>query len=138
MARPRRQPSKRQLEVQLGQLQTLPNPQLKLEQYPVSPEVASELLFMAGFEHNDLEEKVVDLGTGTGRLAIGASLMGAKHVLGVDIDPRAISVAAGNARKAEAKVDWLVGNLDTVTGTFDTAVMKPPYGTRRSEERRVG
>src|SRR3990172_2102819 len=130
MARPRRQLSKRQLEVQLGQLQTLPNPQLKLEQYPVSPEVASELLFMAGFEHNDLEDKVVDLGTGTGRLAIGASLMGAKHVLGVDIDPRAISVAATNARKAEAKVDWLVSSLDAVRGLFDTAVMNPPYGTR--------
>jgi len=130
MARPRKQLSKRQLEVQLGQLQTLPDPQLKLEQYPVSPEVASELLFMAGFEHNDLQDKVVDLGTGTGRLAIGASLMGAKHVLGVDIDPRAISVAAGNARKAGANVDWLVGGLDAVRGLFDTVVMNPPYGTR--------
>jgi len=130
MARPRKQLSKRQLEVQLGQLQTLPDPQLELEQYPVSPEVASELLFMAGFEHNDLEDRVVDLGTGTGRLAIGASLMGAKHVLGVDIDPKAISVAARNARKAGTKVDWLVSSLDAVRGLFDTVVMNPPYGTR--------
>jgi len=130
MARPRKQLSKRQLEVQLGQLQTLSDPQLKLEQYPVSPEVASELLFMAGFEHNDLEGNVVDLGTGTGRLAIGASLMGAKHVLGVDIDPRAISVAATNARKAEVNIDWVVSSLNAIRGLFDTAVMNPPYGTR--------
>lgn len=130
MARPRRQLSKRQLEVQLGKLQTLQNPQLKLEQYPVSPEVASELLFMAGFEHNNLQGQVIDLGTGTGRLAIGASLMGAKHVLGVDIDRRAISVAERNAWKARTKVDWLVGNLDAVRGLFDTVVMNPPYGTR--------
>lgn len=130
MARTRRQLSKRQLEVQLGQLQTLPDPQLKLEQYPVSPEVASELLFMAGFEHNDLQDRIVDLGTGTGHLAIGASLMGANHVLGVDIDPRAISVAARNARKATTNVDWLVSSIDAVRGPFDTAVMNPPYGTR--------
>jgi putative methylase len=130
LARPRRQFSKRQLEVQLGKLKTLQDPRLRLEQYPVSPEVASELLFMAGFEHEDLRGHVVDLGTGTGRLAIGASVMGAWQVLGVDIDPRAISVAEQNARASKTRVDWIVGSLDAVRGSFDTAVMNPPYGTR--------
>lgn len=127
---PKKPLSKRQLEVRLGKLKTLQDPQLKLEQYPVSPEVASELLFMAGFEHNDLQEQVIDLGTGTGRLAIGAYLMGAKQVLGIDVDRRAVSIADDNSRKARANVDWIIGNLDAVRGTYDTAIMNPPYGTR--------
>lgn len=130
MAKTEKPLTKRQLEIQLGKLKTLQDPQLKLEQYPVSPEVASELLFMAGFEHNDLQEQIIDLGTGTGRLAIGAVLMGANRVSGVDVDRRAVSMADENARKARVNVDWIVGNLDAVRGTFDAAIMNPPYGTR--------
>lgn len=130
MAQARKPPSKRQLEIQLGTLRILESPQLKLEQYPVSPEVASELLYMAGFEHNDLRGRVIDLGTGTGRLAIGAALMGAETVLGVDIDKRAIALADENARKVGADVKWVISNLNGVRGWFDAVVMNPPYGTR--------
>ena len=56
--------------------------------------------------------------------------MGAKHVTGIDLDKRAISVADENARNARAEVDWVVGNLDSIRGSFTTAVMNPPYGTR--------
>ncbi len=129
-----RQVSKRQLEIQLGKLKTLEEPRLKLEQYPISPETASELLYMAGFEHHDLRGLVLDLGTGTGRLAIGAALMGAENVLGVDIDKRVIRLAEENARKARVNVDWIVTSLDGVRGSFDAVVMNPPYGTRIPHE----
>ena len=76
--------SKRQLEIQLEKLKILRTPQLRLEQYPVSAGVAAELLYMAGFEHRDLQGEIIDLGTGTGRLAIGAAIMGSKRVVGVD------------------------------------------------------
>lgn len=39
---------------------------------------------------------VVDVGTGSGVLAIAAVLLGASHVLAIDIDPLAIDVAAAN------------------------------------------
>src|SRR5207249_4590335 len=77
--------SKRQLEIRLSKLKILDTPKLRLEQYPVSSETADELLYMAGFEHNDLEGRIIDLGTGTGRLAIGAALMSPAHVVGVDV-----------------------------------------------------
>ncbi len=101
-----------------------------MEQYPVSGEVASELLFMAGFEHDDLQGEIADFGTGTGRLAIGACLMGARRVLGVDVDKRAVIVAEDNARRTRVDVDWIVSDLEGVRGRFDTVVMNPPYGTR--------
>jgi predicted RNA methylase len=124
--------SKRQLEIQLGRLRILEKPNLKLEQYPVSSEAASELLYLAGFEHNDLDGRVIDLGTGTGRLAIGAALMGAEAVVGVDLDAQALALAKENAETAEVRVEWVESDIEKVSGRFDTVIMNPPYGTRTS------
>src|SRR5690349_13086400 len=130
MADPR--PSKKQLEIQLGRLKILEKPNLRLEQYPVSAETASELLYMAGFEHNDLDGRVIDLGTGTGRLAIGAALMGARDVLGVDLDENALALAKENAETAGVRVKWVQSDTEKVNGRFDAVIMNPPYGTRTS------
>jgi len=122
--------SKRQLEIQLAKLKILQTPKLGLEQYPVSPDVAAELLYMAGFEHRDLQGEIIDLGTGTGRLAIGAAIMGSMRVVGVDIDETAIAVSRENAVAAGFQVKWLGSDIDEVEGKYDTVIMNPPYGTR--------
>jgi predicted RNA methylase len=124
--------SKRQLEIQLGKLKILQKPNLKLEQYPVSSEAASELLYLAGFEHNDLDGRVIDLGTGTGRLAIGAALMGAEAVVGVDVDAQALALAKDNAETAKVRVEWVRSDIEKVNGRFGAVIMNPPYGTRTS------
>lgn len=126
----RYQPSKKQLEILLAKLETLENPSLSLEQYPVSPKAAAELLYMAGFEHDDLKGRVVDLGTGTGRLAIGAALMGAKQIAGVDVDENALALARKNAATSNVRVQWVHSDIDKVVGEYDTVIMNPPYGTR--------
>jgi len=126
------QPSRRQLEIQLDKLKTLEKPDLKLEQYPVSSEVGSELLYMAGFEHNDLDGRVIDLGTGTGRLAIGAALMGAQAPVGVDVDERSLALARENAETVGVEVEWVQSDIEKVNGRFDAVIMNPPYGTRTS------
>ncbi|AZH30370.1 50S ribosomal protein L11 methyltransferase [Paenibacillus sp. M-152] len=43
-------------------------------------------------------EEVIDVGTGSGILAIGAIKLGAKHVLALDLDPVAVSSAHENTR----------------------------------------
>src|SRR2546428_8244484 len=122
--------SKRQLEILLGKLKILDKPNLKLEQYPVSSEAASELLYMAGFEHNDLDSRVIDLGTGTGRLAIGAALMGAQETVGVDVDEQSLALAKENAETAGVEVEWVQSEIEKINRRFDTVMMNPPYGTR--------
>ena len=114
----------------MGKLKILQNPKLRLEQYPISAEVAAELLYMAGFEHRDLQGKIIDLGTGTGRLAIGAAIMGSQKVVGVDIDEKAIALARENARATGVQVEWVVSDVAEVVGRYDTVIMNPPYGTR--------
>jgi len=51
-------------------------------------------------------ERVIDVGTGSGILAIAAALLGAGHVLAVDIDPDAVRVASENV--AHNHVDTVV------------------------------
>ena len=43
-------------------------------------------------------ESVIDVGTGSGILAIGAAMLGAKDVLAIDIDPVAVRVAKEERR----------------------------------------
>jgi len=55
---------------------------------------------------------LVDLGTGSGILALAAKCFGAKRVLAVDLDPTAISTAKTNARLNKIdKVDFQLGDV---------------------------
>jgi ribosomal protein L11 methyltransferase len=58
---------------------------------------------------------VLDLGTGSGILAIAASLLGAKTVWACDNDPVAVEVAQENvARNASGRAGLMCGSIDAV------------------------
>lgn len=123
---------KKQLEIILQKLDPHPDPVPELEQYMTPGDVASTLLCLA-YSQGDIAGKVVyDLGCGTGRLAIGAALLGAKKVVGVDIDERALEVARRNADKAGVKVDWVMEDVEEFRRErADTVVQNPPFGVQR-------
>ncbi|MBS7643497.1 50S ribosomal protein L11 methyltransferase [Candidatus Bathyarchaeota archaeon] len=129
---------KKKLEIVLSKLDTIPSPSLRLEQYTIPPKLAAELLYIAGFIYQDIPNKnVADLGTGSGLLAIGAGLIGANYVVGVDIDSTAIKVARQNAKKLSVDVEWVVADVEAIKGPFDTIIMNPPFGTKRRHMDRV-
>jgi len=123
---------KRTLEITLQGIAPHPNPKLSLEQYTIPADLAAELLFRACYVYGDIAGKsIIDLGTGTGRLAIGASMLGAKYVLGIDIDLESLQAALSNSRRLGMNPDWALSDVDCVRGEFDTVIMNPPFGTKR-------
>ena len=128
------------LERFLSKVAAQPTPQARLEQYTVSAQIAATMLYLAAYSNNDIVGKsVLDLGCGTGRLALAAAFLGAESVVGVDIDKSAVMVAVENSSAAGFKgcVDWVAGDIDAVVGRFDTVVQNPPFGVqRRTADRR--
>lgn len=67
-------------------------------------------------------ERMLDIGTGSGILAIAALKLGAKEAEGVDIDPMCVRTAGENARRngVAEKLTVLVGDLsDKASGVYD-------------------
>ena len=65
---------------------------------------------------------VLDIGTGSGILAIAADLLGAKSAIGVDIDAQSVKTAIANAEinGVSDKTEFLVGDLaDKIGGKYD-------------------
>jgi putative methylase len=124
------------LERFLSQVASQPNPKAHLEQYTVSEQLAANMLYIAAYSNDDIVGKsILDLGCGTGRLALGALFMGAKEVVGVDIDRLAIQTANENSRNIclTDTVQWVLGDIDVVGGRFDTVLQNPPFGVQTRE-----
>ncbi len=69
--------------------------------------------------------RVLDVGCGTGILAIASLLLGANHAVAVDIDSNAVRIARQNALQngVSSRMDVLQGNLvDGVQGKYDVVV----------------
>ncbi|MBN1357290.1 methyltransferase domain-containing protein [Candidatus Bathyarchaeota archaeon] len=125
---------KLELELFLSQMEFQPSPKASLEQYTVSEAIAAKMLYLAAYTNGDIVgKKVLDLGCGTGRLALAASYLGAQFVVGVDIDKTAIKTASENSKKAGFKTDvqWVLADIGAVTGSFDTVLQNPPFGVQK-------
>jgi ribosomal protein L11 methyltransferase len=66
--------------------------------------------------------RVLDVGTGSGVLAIAAKLLGAAEAVGIDNDPVAVDVARANAELNHAAIDVSDQPLAAVPGRFDCIV----------------
>jgi ribosomal protein L11 methyltransferase len=62
------------------------------------------------------DARVLDVGTGSGILAIAAALMGASHVLGIDTDPLAVETT-----KANAAANGMADFVEARTGSLPLA-----------------
>ena len=128
------------LELFLSRIKPHPSPNASLEQYTVSESVAATMLYLSAYTYGDIVDKrVLDLGCGTGRLALGCAFLGAESVVGVDIDRLAVKLAVENSAKLsfKTKVDWVAGDVNAVAGKFDTVLQNPPFGVQKRGADRV-
>ncbi len=128
------------LERFLLQIGPHPMPEPNLEQYTIPADVAATVLYIAAYTHEDIiGKRVLDLGCGSGRLALGAAFLGARQVVGVDVDKNAVNMAFRNSVRAElkGKTQWITADIDVITGRFDTVLQNPPFGVqKRGADRR--
>ena len=115
-------------------LQSIPphrNPRPSLEQYCTPAPIAADVLWTA-MAFGDIEgRRVVGLGCGTGVFAIGAALMGAASVKGVDIDSQAVADATEAASRMGIDAEFMTGDVKEVQWEADTVIMNPPFGAQR-------
>jgi len=126
--------TKKQLAILLSKVDEHPKPKVSLEQYTLMSEEVSDILWTIETTFGDISGKVlVDLGCGTGRLAIGSALLGASYVVGVDIDEVALRVAATSAKElgVEDRTSWVLASVESFYMRADVVIQNPPYGVRR-------
>ncbi|MBE6779756.1 MAG: 50S ribosomal protein L11 methyltransferase [Ruminococcaceae bacterium] len=73
-------------------------------------------------KHINSGVKMLDIGTGSGILAIASTLLGAKSAIGVDIDAQSVKTAKENAEinNVQDKCEFIVGDLaDKISGKFN-------------------
>ena len=120
---------KSHLKRKLSQVEDFKSPRVELEQYQTPPSLAADIVYSCYMQGH---EKIVDLGTGTGILAIGAALLGLE-VTGVEVDKSALEQARKNAERLGVEVDFVERDVGGFTGDFDAVVMNPPFNVQSDE-----
>ncbi|MFB6132378.1 MAG: METTL5 family protein [Halanaeroarchaeum sp.] len=125
---------RREIARRLQRVGDFQDPSVRLEQYLTPPDLAAHLVHLAAL-NGDLDGCiVVDLGAGTGMLALGASLVGASRVVAVELDDGAIDVARQNEARVDARteVDWVRGDATRPPVCLDdaTVLANPPFGAQ--------
>jgi len=93
------------------------------------PRPETEHLIEAALAHADAATRIIDVGTGSGAIAITLALETPAQVFAVDISIAALRVASENARALGAKLDFVACDLSGafMAGAFDMVVSNPPY-----------
>lgn len=108
-----------------------PHPAAPLEQVSTPAEAAADLLSALDRQVGLAGRSVLDLGCGTGRLAVGAALLGAGPVTGIEVDAALVSIARAAARAAKTTVEFRVSDVAQWTRPAEVVVMNPPFGAQR-------
>lgn len=131
--------TKSELAGQLAVVAGFDRPKAALEQYPTPPDLAAHVIHVADLNGDVEGRTVVDLGSGTGMLALGAALRGPSRVVGVEIDRSPLETARSNRARVgtTTPVHWV--QADATRAPLappgpTTVVMNPPFGAQASNE----
>ena len=129
----------------LSKLEAVKRPSAELEQYTIPSDLAAEILNLA-YLSRDIKNKVVlDLGCGSGLLMIGAALLDAKKIIGIDIDEKAIEITKKNIKNAEKltsikileKTGLFCMDVSEWKRKVDTVIQNSPFGIQKLHADRI-
>lgn len=110
------------------------DPNFFLEQYSTTLEILETYYNFYPATASDI---IIDLGIGTGLLSFLAFKKGAKKIIGIDIDKKALKKAQNNALELHihnlnlihSSVEFF--NFKKFTNKVNGIIMNPPFGTKR-------
>lgn len=130
--------SRGRLARELGVVAGFEDPTVSLEQYHTPPDLAAHIVHVADLQGDLAGRPVVDLGCGTGMLALGSALRGPERVLGLDVDDGPLATARKNERRvaARAPVEWVRADATRAPLCVEgaTVLTNPPFGARDGNE----
>jgi release factor glutamine methyltransferase len=93
------------------------------------PRPETEHLVEACLAHIKPGSAVLDVGTGSGAIAVSIALESSAQVYATDISPAALRIAGKNARKLSAPVSFIAADLVScfASDRFDVIASNPPY-----------
>jgi release factor glutamine methyltransferase len=97
------------------------------------PRPETEHLIEAALARADAASAILDIGTGSGAIAITLALEAHARVVATDISLAALGVAQQNARALGGRVDFVACDLGAALAgsSFDLVVSNPPYVAER-------
>jgi len=126
--------SKSSLGIVLSRLAGFEEQSIELEQYQTPSELAADLLWFAYLQGDIKGRVILDAGCGPGIFGVGALLLGAKKVIFVDKDKKALALVQKNLAMHRLKGDVIEADIADITGVdqqVDSVLMNPPFGTKQ-------
>ncbi len=132
----------------ISSMKDMPQPRSELEQYRTPASMVCDVLYEARYRNDIIDRRVCELGCGPSPFAIGSWILGAKEVLGVDIDEDAIRIAKENLvdiasrlkTPPSSELEFMVHDVRDpfpFPMQFDTTLMNPPFGAQNKHADRV-
>lgn len=133
--------SRRDLALELSEASGFENPRADLEQYRTPPDIAATIVHTADLQGDLGNRLVLDLGCGTGMLALGSAFRNPARVVAVELDAGPLETALENERRLDppVPVSWVRGDATRPPccppeSQETTVLMNPPFGAQRGNE----
>ncbi len=102
--------------------------QIKVNENVLIPRFETELLVEKIINYSKKSPKIIDLGTGSGAIAIALKKQLNCEVDAIDISEKALSLAKENAKLNNVNINFYKSDmLENVKGKYDIIVSNPPY-----------
>ncbi|MBQ3158305.1 MAG: peptide chain release factor N(5)-glutamine methyltransferase [Clostridia bacterium] len=110
--------------------------ELEVNNNVLIPRPETEELVSLALKHIGIHEEVLDIGTGSGAIAIAIAKNSSARVTAVDISKEAIKMAKHNAVTNNVKIEFIVSDLfeKLENRTFDCIISNPPYIDKQEYE----